>query len=438
MRVYLDTNIYSSLKTDECKLLRSLIVDSKANHIYLFSEAHIYDLVRDESDEKLRDMSLIEEICGRNCYYFDKQIQYNFFSPREYYERFDWTPTVLNGQTDLLEPIALILKLVPMRISDYLKPEQIPTDCPVDFIDLLNKSTNLYEFLYGFMDFTESLTNEQIRFREFLKYLHSHSLTGKIYEQLGIQGFDGDKVVDQSAFKDSYMNYIYNTSTLKDIYSVFTLMYNSLEILGLVKGKPRKQRMTNLINDSRHSYFGSFCDIVVSRDEDFRNKCSFLYEALGLDTIVCDLKTFESIIKDAELFPSTYNDLTQAINQFDEGELRKLQGEDGREYYIKDLDKWYFGYFDSLSFTSEEKLNRMIFSKERKSFSLKAIQPELEYLTNQLSTQLGVDFDNKSEWNPAELKDGQWSGRQWIKDGLIVELMYHDKLFIRISGLAKT
>lgn len=85
--------------------------------------------------------------------------------------------------------------------------------------------------------------------------------------------------------------------------------------------------------------------------------------------------------KDVELFPSTYNDLTQAINQFSEGELSKLQGEDVREYYIKDLGKWYFGYFDSLSFTSEDKLNRMIFSKERKSFSLKAIQPELEYLT---------------------------------------------------------
>lgn len=435
MRIYLDTNVYSSLKSESFETLYSNIVNDKTNNIYLFSEAHIYDLIRDVTEQKFSDMDFIEGICGNNCYYFDKSIQYNFFTPKQYYGRYDWTPMLLHDEMDFFEPITQALKLIPIRISDYLKPEQIPTDCPKDFIKLLNQSTNLYEFFYSFLDFTGNLTNEQIKFREFLKYLHKHSLTGKIYEQVGIKGFDGINITDQIAFKDSYTNYIYNVSTLKDIYSVFCLMYNSLEFLGLVKGKPRKQRMTNLINDSRHSYFGSFCDIVVSRDEDFLNKCEFLYSTLGLDTIVCDLVTFETIVKDRALFPSSYTALIQAIEDFENGEIRRLVGDDGREYFIKDLDQFYYGYFDSLAFTREEKLNRFVFSKERKSFSQRAIQPELEYLTNQFVDEFGLDMNSRGVWDPIELKDGEWTGRQWINDGLLTELIFQGKLFVRINSL---
>ena len=436
MRIYLDTNIFSSLKDGEFETLRSLVLNDQKNNIYLFSEAHLYDLARDTTDEKFADMDLIGRVCGRNCYYFDKQIYFNFFTPREYYERFDWAPTLQSDQLDLLETLALPMKLVSLRLSDHIKADQIPNDCPKDFIELLKRSTTLYDFFHAFLDFTDNLTNEQMRFREFLRYLHKNALTGNVYEYLGIKGFDGEKVTDQEAFQKTFIAYGNKTSALKDAYSVFTNMYNCLEILALVKGKPRKQKMTNLINDSRHAYFGSFCDIVVSRDEDFRKKCEFLYSTLGLSTFVCDPAKLESLLKDSSRFPSSYNDLIQAIKAFKDGEIQVGKAsDDATEFYMQDLGQLYYGYFDTLTFTSDEKLNNFIFSKERVNSSLKAIQPELECLTNKLFEELGIDRNNKDRWDPTEVTESGWDGRLWLRDGLFIELIYKEKLFIRISAL---
>lgn len=431
MRIYLDTNVYSLLKTKEFESLHATIINDKKNNIYFFSEAHLHDLSRDKTDEKFEDMKLIEKVCDFNCYYFHKKIEYRLVTPRQYYDACDWATVGSQEQTDFMGPIAGFLKLMPIPISDFLKRDQIPDDCPKDFIEFLSKTTNLYEFMVGFMEWTESLTEEQLKFKEFIKYLHTHSLTGSIYETLGIKGFDGNKITDKEAFKDSYLKYATSVSTQKDIFSVFTLMYNGLELLGLVKGKPRKQKLSNLINDAQHAYFGSFCDVVVSRDEDFLAKCSFLYSALGLDNFVLDVETFHTLAQDKDSFPASFDSLVEAILDLKNGEIKTVI-EDGKKFYIRDLDRFHYGYFDTLTFVPEDQFNKFIFSKERKSFSLSAVHGELIQLTNILVCELGPDLDNKGNLESEEVTEKGWAGRHWIKNGMALELLFEQKLFIRL------
>jgi hypothetical protein len=44
--------------------------------------------------------------------------------------------------------------------------------------------------------------------------------------------------------------------------------------------------MMSLVNDGRHAFFGSFCDILVSKDADMINKTKFLYDLLEIGTKV--------------------------------------------------------------------------------------------------------------------------------------------------------
>ena len=59
MRIYLDTCIVQDLKNENNKELLNSIIQSKGELVYCFSEAHLYDLARDKTDEKFADMQFM-------------------------------------------------------------------------------------------------------------------------------------------------------------------------------------------------------------------------------------------------------------------------------------------------------------------------------------------------------------------------------------------
>ena len=71
MRVYLDTCIIQDLKEDINKQLLNSILESKGELIYCYSEAHLYDLSRDKTNEKFADIKFMEQIVDDNCYHYD-------------------------------------------------------------------------------------------------------------------------------------------------------------------------------------------------------------------------------------------------------------------------------------------------------------------------------------------------------------------------------
>ena len=68
MRIYLDTCILQDLKNESNKDLLDSIIRNKGELIYCFSEAHLYDLARDKTDEKFADMRFMEQIVDDICY----------------------------------------------------------------------------------------------------------------------------------------------------------------------------------------------------------------------------------------------------------------------------------------------------------------------------------------------------------------------------------
>jgi hypothetical protein len=73
MLIYLDLNIIQDLKKDDGSRLLSLIQTDQLRNVYCFSEAHLHDLSRDQTNEKFQDMELLGQVAADHCFSFDKE-----------------------------------------------------------------------------------------------------------------------------------------------------------------------------------------------------------------------------------------------------------------------------------------------------------------------------------------------------------------------------
>lgn len=107
MKIYLDSCIFQALKKEENDEFYKLVLQDKQSNYYCFSEAHIQDLIRDESEEKFNDMDFMATIVDGNAWHYDKKLDIRFRTPREYYEGYEWNSD-LTLETD--DDLFVVLK----------------------------------------------------------------------------------------------------------------------------------------------------------------------------------------------------------------------------------------------------------------------------------------------------------------------------------------
>lgn len=434
MRIYLDNCVFQYLKKEEYSGLLSTILADKQDNIYCFSEAHVFDLSRDQSQQKFDDMRFIESITENHCFYFDKDILFKYLTPIEYYESYDWT-TSTSAKSFLSEPdgfigmIKLLFQSIPLNLGELIPLDQLPPDMPDAFREMLTGSVTMYDFMEAMGDFTDQLTEEKQKFKEFIQYLHRNRLIQEIYEQMGILGYDGTMVTDMEKFSESYQKYFSQGGNSKTKYTLFTNMYHGLELFGFVKSKPKKQRMMNMINDARHAFFGACCDVVISSDVDFLNKTKFLYSVLGIQTMVLDVSEAETFYKqskaDAELNlvellqDSRKRGLSERVIETYKEENEELTG--------YKLTATYFSYFDILVHVTSSSHTHYYYTKSSNSLLGGILTKELAYVTNTLCKQLGKDIYERDTFSFSEIVDGKWHGRSWRIGETLVQLNYGEE-----------
>lgn len=443
MRIYLDNCVFQDLKKEKYQDLLLMVKEDKSRNIYCFSEAHLFDLSRDKTDNKFSDMVHMEDIAENHCFFFQDRTRFKYLTPTEYYNSFDWESfSSLNdlfaGGDEFTDMFRLLFQSVPLNFNELISPDQLPADMPEDFKELLGKPTNLYEFFQAFMDFTDNLTTEQKKFRELLKYLHKNSLTEKIYESLGIEGYDGERITDPEKFRNSYARHFIKEGQEKSRYDLFIDLYHGLETFGFVKGKPAKQKMMNLVNDARHAFFGASCDLVVSSDADFIRKTKFLYKACEIGTMVIDISELETIIKGlTKQATLTFSDLLKEVGADDLPDriLRtEIDGDTEVAYFM--LRRTYFTYFDMLATVETPNGSYFYFTKVPNNYSSGTMVKEIEQVTNRLSVELGKDIHERLTFLTDEINDGKWCGRCWALGEAIIELNYSEKLNLAVYPMA--
>jgi hypothetical protein len=444
MKIYLDNCIFQELKKEEQKRLLDSIIKSKGEYIYCFSEAHIMDLSRDKTDEKFSDMDFMQMIVDDNCFYYEKQIMFEYITPIRYYNRFDWTETssandiITNIANDevfgsLFKSLFGMFETIPLNFKELIHQNQLADNMPDSMKNIFNVS-NVYEWMLALTNYSDKLTEEQKIFKEQLQYLHNSKLDKEVYKAMGIEGYNG-KITDRGRFRESYVKYFFKNTKGKYRYDLFSDMYCGLETFCFVQGKPRKQKMRNMIEDSHHAFFGGFCDIVVSKDEDFINKTKFMYNLHEIQTRVYTITEFEQYLdKNIQSSKKSFFDL-----------LKEIKNENAKWSYLKDdsqatfrkLDNTYLGYFNMLIHSNEA----IYFTKDNTTFMEGTLIKEIKFCINRLSEELGNDIYLKGKWIDGELKKNEekkWHGRTWaLGENTMVDLKFSDRLYIIIYSSEK-
>lgn len=439
IKVYLDHNVYQDLKRPEHAALLEKVKASKQFVIYVFSEAHLYDLNQDMTDHKFEDMRFIEAIADKNCCYFTDRTEFSYRSPTQYWEDFDWSMT--HDYAGLLDSMIAafgnLFKSTPLSLSTVIKREELSPDMLEDMKRLLTEPSTMFDFMKAMMNMTSNLRDQdQPHFKEHLKFLHKNSNLQGMYESLGIEGYDGLTVTVRTAFWSSYVKKFYIQGQEKLRYDLFMDMYHGLEIFGFVKGKPRKQKMMNLINDARHAFFGTVCDIIVSKDSDFIEKTRFMYDIeycrtrivpmSGLDALLDELKTeseipindlFSEIVADPSAYPvaEVYEECDQRID------------------YVR-LKKRYLFYFGIMGYAHDQFGSMRTITKEKINSERGTLVKQIVYITEKLVNAWGPDTDGKGNIDPAEIEDKK-ALRSWRFDDLVISLILYSVLYLNFYSL---
>jgi hypothetical protein len=429
MRIYLDTCALQDLKKPEYSELLNQVPDGGAGNIFCFSEAHLFDLCRDPTDHKWKDMDFMESIVHDHCLYFDKRTRFKYRTPREYYDDFDWTPVIKANEILYDDPhiqlIRVFLRQIPLDLKSLIPAETLPEGFPPELLPIFNVATNMDDFMQAMLETTEDLSEEQRKFKALLQYLHKHSMLSHVYEHAGIEGFDGEKVTDKTKFRKSYVNY-FNRQLQRNQYELFIDQYVGLELFGIVKGKPKKQKMMNLINDARHAFFSAHCDIVISTDADFLKKASFLNDVLDVPVLAVNLHETKILLDKLDALSTlTFNDMVGELSRDDAAKnIVDIVENEGEKTLIVGLNNIYFSYFDTGIHQITAEGRYFYFTKRLSHFSIGTLVKEIEYVTNRLVGDLGADSYNNHKFDASEISDEKWKGRTWRMTDFVFHLNY--------------
>lgn len=301
--IYLDKQVFSHLfnaREEKYSLLRDKILSHKDEFIFFYSNAHLFDLQDDKTDIKYAEMEFMQSIVDGNrlIYEFPRQ-EVMKQSPREAFETvgkvgdFSWLDNFDVSQlTD--EQLNAINNIVDISIKD-LKGE-------LDFNWLTNRipiSANesqvdgpIFKSLMNFIayNFYEN--------KNAYKQVRDNTIARYNPKEIKANGEDVfNEQLSSSPLGLSFIETIKATLAQTGLSSsdsaiVYYMSYMLLDLFGVNKEARKKVKFQNMQADCCHSFFGSYCDCIVSDDEGLRLKSKTLYKLFNFVTKVYSIDEF--------------------------------------------------------------------------------------------------------------------------------------------------
>ena len=178
----------------------------------------------------------------------------------------------------------------------------------------------------------------------------------------------------------------------------YYISYVFLDLFGFNKEPRKKVKIQNLQADALHSFYGSYCDCVVSDDVGLRNKTKDLYGVYNINTKVYSVDEF------IEKFDEAIANNKKSIYQYWEEIMQDyLYGEeiksetvpDGKMIGVK-CSYSYFGYFNQMFVKESDGETAIILCKNLDTNNFILIK-EIEILVNRYArafNEIGAQFCN--------------------------------------------
>lgn len=301
--IYLDKQVFSHLfnaREEKYSLLRDKILSHKDEFIFFYSNAHLFDLQDDKTDIKYAEMEFMQSIVDGNrlIYEFPRQ-EVMKQSPREAFETvgkvgdFSWLDNFDVSQlTD--EQLNAINNIVDISIKD-LKGE-------LDFNWLTNRIPISANELQVDVPILKSLMNfiayNFYENKNAYKQVRDNTIARYNPKEIKANGEDVfNEQLSSSPLGLSFIETIKATLAQTGLSSsdsaiVYYMSYMLLDLFGVNKEARKKVKFQNMQADCCHSFFGSYCDCIVSDDEGLRLKSKTLYKLFNFGTKVYSIDEF--------------------------------------------------------------------------------------------------------------------------------------------------
>lgn len=423
--IYFDKQFFSYLfnaREEKFSVLREKILAHKGEFIFLYSNAHILDLQRDNTEIKYREMEFMQSIVdGNHIMYEAPNVLVAKLAPRLVFDNIDklddisWLEEFDTSKLSK-EQSRVINNVIDVSIKDLSK--QLDFDwftkrTPIDTDKLMvNKET--------FVLFVKFFVNLFYRNSQFYKKIRKDSIS--MYNPAGIKAdgrTDFDKELLSSPLKLSFIDTV--DALLKqmgldtsDASMVYYVSYMLLDMLGVSREPQGRIKFHNLQVDSCHSFYGSYCDCLVSDDSGLREKSKELYKLFNRDTQVYSIdefiEKFDEAISDNQKSAREYFDEIQsdyAARQI----IRTETNSSGTWTHLNTYHK-YFGYFNHMV-ERESKEGKVIILYKSNDTNQPLLMKEIEIVVNRLVhafNNMGAKFSPfapQQEW--PLIKEDKWN-----------------------------
>lgn len=446
-RVYLDKQIFSYLFKADNPVYQSFLADlirHKDKFLYCYSHAHLLDLKHDKTEIKYKELEFIETLVDDNylsysaiekqtfCYlvkpidaFKSIEIQPDNLSLSNLFDNLDLSEATPKQREEILKAKDLLLYQkfdlgiphVPNLPSDISQPLKKILPLGIDPMTMV-------EWAEHFMGTLVSMEEDKTIYKDLRNFVDKNLNNGRF--TVDYDSIDFNDELKNSTLQKSFIEYVSNNLNPngdKGItnYDFFTQAYFTLDLLGISKEPSKKVRFTNMMNDSYHSYYGAFCDYVISDDQGFIKKTKALYKLLGIQSTVYHIDEFISrftlLTNSFETSSSSFfgllnNDLKNGVILNKTNSIRS-----NRQITTIKPNCKYLGFFNNMDLLAQDNQDYILLTKSSKNYSNFSFYREYEGLVNKAIQLFGSDNQFKGNFNwdqeVKEIKERNWEGRFW-------------------------
>ncbi len=273
------------------------------------------DLKNDKTDFKYKELEFIEQLVGDNYLSYhatEKRTSCYLAKPLKAFKdvEIDDEPISFTNLFDDLdlsfateeqkEQIHFAKNLFSNQKLDFgfSQIQNLPSDISEPLKKILPIGLNpmsLMEWTEHFMGTLKSMEEDKTVYKGLRNVVDKHINNSKYTVEYDKIEFNDD--LKNSVLQKSFIEYVnknLNPNGDKEItdYDFYTNAYFTLDLLGISKEPSKSVKFRNVLNDGFHSYYGAFCDYIVSDDNGFLKKTKALYKLLNIETKVFHIDEF--------------------------------------------------------------------------------------------------------------------------------------------------
>lgn len=445
VRIYFDKQIFSHLfkqeKAQYVKLLNQ-IRKQKAT-LFCYSHAHLRDLKNDKTNIKYSELKFMDSIVNDNYLSYhaiEKKTSCYLARPLEAFEDveketedfdfssiFDFDTSELNPEDqEKFENAKTILSETKL---DFNFPEMENLDSSItdpikNLLPIGKEPMSIIQWSEYFMGMLKNMQEDRTVYKGLRNLTDKHINNGKF--TIDYDEIDFNEDLKESHLQKTFIEYVNNNLNPngdKEIskYDFFTNAYFTLDLLGISKEPSKSVRFNNMLNDGIHSYYGAYCDCVVSDDNGFLKKTRALYKLLGIDTKVMHadefIQSFDFIVEKEENDQNAFSELL--LNDLKNGlivDSYKSIHINRETNTIKPVHN-YLGFFNRIDKILEDGKSYLYFYRNTNNYSNFTFIREYELVVNNAVQIFGADkyFKERFEWEKEKdlIQSNKWYGRIW-------------------------